>query len=400
MDRRIILSLLVALATTAFGQRLRVGDAEASGMNANPRLGQLEDYLRQHSHGIEFTQKSDGDGDVWYSWRAELDAIGKDVNKPSITPGMNKEAMLQTIHIRDSINALVRRQYEDAVDSIRIAFSSVRKDAAESYMYEYHRGSADTISYSVVFRNDAYEDAKFRAEKQRSEEGNNESSDWWFRDDSLDFYFYQGPFGHYSHYRNEPNGLTKEDRKPFDIAAFEAHIQPALEPLQKLQGVKSYPVYWQHDKGYEDEVGSRGNLLYGISVYNIWPAGLTTGTYYFIPAQHQAGPIFDRLDSLAYDYVNHHPEQPYTYHHIPIILRIDNRYGSIFCDVFYHVNDMVESDDDEIDSNNGTKYNLRCYQDEDGLHILSLTTKGILWIPKNFQKMKRWVNGKATYRKN
>ena len=61
---------------------------------------------------------------------------------------------------------------------------------------------------------------------------------------------------------------------------------------------------------------------------------------------------------------------------------------------------MVESDDDEIDSNNGTKYNLRCYQDEDGLHILSLTTKGILWIPKNFQKMKRWVNGKATYRKN
>lgn len=400
MDRRIILSLLVALATTAFGQRLRVGDAEALGMNANPRLGQLEDYLRQHSHGIEFTQKSDGDGDVWYSWRAELDAIGKDVNKPSITPGMNKEAMLQTIHIRDSINALVRRQYEDAVDSIRIAFSSVRKDAAESYMYEYHRGSADTISYSVVFRNDAYEDAKFRAEKQRPKEGDNESSDWWFRDDSLDFYFYQGPFGHYSHYRNEPNGLTKEDRKPFDIAAFEAHIQPALEPLQKLQGVKSYPVYWQHDKGYEDEVGSRGNLLYGISVYNIWPAGLTTGTYYFIPAQHQAGPIFDRLDSLAYDYVNRHPEHPYAYHHIPIIIRIDNRYGSFYTDVFYHSYDIVESDDDDCDDTNSTKYNLRCYQDDDGLHILSLTTKGILWIPKNFQKMKRWVNGKATFRKN
>lgn len=400
MDRRIILSLLVALATTAFGQRLRVGDAEALGMNANPRLGQLEDYLRQHSHGIEFTQKSDGDGDVWYSWRAEIDAIGKKENKPSVTPEMNKEAMLQTIHIRDSINALVRRQYEDAVDSIRIAFSSVRKDAAESYMYEYHRGSADTISYSVVFRNDAYEDAKFRAEKQRSEEGNNESSDWWFHADSLDFYFYQGPFGHYSHYRNEPNGLTKEDRKPFDIAAFEAHIQPALEPLQKLQGVKSYPVYWQHDKGYEDEVGSRGNLLYGISVYNIWPAGLTTGTYYFIPAQHQAGPIFDRLDSLAYDYVNRHPEHPYAYHHIPIIIRIDNRYGSFYTDVFYHSYDIVESDDDDCDDTNSTKYNLRCYQDDDGLHILSLTTKGILWIPKNFQKMKRWVNGKATFRKN
>ena len=144
MNRRYILLFIVAWATTAFGQ------------NANPRLRQLEDYLREHSHGIKFTQKSDGDGDVWYSWRAEIDAIGKKENKPSVTPEMNKEAMLQTIHIRDSINALVRRQYEDAVDSIRIAFSSVRKDAAESYMYEYHRGSADTISYSVVFRNDAY----------------------------------------------------------------------------------------------------------------------------------------------------------------------------------------------------------------------------------------------------
>ena len=115
MNKRYLIILGVVLATTAFGQ------------NANPRLRQLEKYLQQHSHGIEFTQKSDGDGDVWYSWRAELDAIGKNENKPSITPGMNKEAMLQTIHLQDSINALVRRQYEDAIDSIRTAFSSVRK---------------------------------------------------------------------------------------------------------------------------------------------------------------------------------------------------------------------------------------------------------------------------------
>ena len=395
MNRRFILLFIIAWATGAFGQ------------NANPRLRQLEKYLQQHSHGIEFTQKSDGDGDVWYSWRAQLDAIGKNENKPSITPGMNKEAMLQTIHLQDSINALIRKQYEDAVDSIRTTFSSVRKDAAESYMYEYHRGIADTISYSVVFRNDGYEDAKFRAEKKEPSEWDKDNSDWWSRPDldadSLDFFFngyYQGPFGHYSHYRNEPNSLTKEDRKPFDIAAFEAHIQPALEPLMKLQGAKSYPVHWQHDKGYADDVGSRGNLLYGVRIRESWPAGLTTGTYYFIPAQHQARPIFDRLDSLAYDYVNRHPEQPYAYHHIPIIIRINNRYGSFYADVFYHTNDIVESEDDCCDDTNSTKYNLRCFQDDDGLHILSLTTKGILWIPKGFQKMKRWVNGKATYRKN
>ena len=184
--------------------------------------------------------------------------------------------------------------------------------------------------------------------------------------------------------------------KPFDIAAFEAHIQPALEPLKKLKGAKTYPVYWQHDEGY---VGTGNELLYGIRFDYSHPAGLTTGTYYFIPVQHKAEPIFDRLDSLAHDYVNRHPEQPYTYNHIPIILRIHPS-GYIFYDVLYHkYGDIVEVDSDECDINS-TKYNLRCYQDDEGLHILSLTTKGRLWIPKGFQKMKRWVNGNATYRKN
>ena len=331
MGRRYILLLIVAFATTAWGQR------------ANQRLRQLEDYLQQHSLGVEFTQKSDGDHSITYLWQAQVDSF----HTPS------------------------KRYYGEALDAIRVAFASVSKDAKESYRYEYHQNGGDTIRYSVVFNGDAYEVATFR---------------------------YEYRFGHYSHSRHESSGLSEADQKPFDIAAFEAHIQPALEPLMKLQGVKSYPVHWQHDKGYADDVGSRGNLLYGVRIYNIWPAGLTTGTYYFIPAQHQARPIFDRLDSLAYDYVNRHPEHPYAYHHIPIIIRIDNRYGSFYADVFYHAYDIVESEDDCCDDTNSTKYNLRCYQDEDGLHILSLTTKGILWIPKHFQKMKSWINGKATYR--
>ena len=341
MNRRYILFILVALATAAFGQRQRVGDAEASGMN--PRLSQLEEYLQQHSHGIQFDQINDVD-DIIYAWYAQV----------------------------DSSNAQSIKRLEDALDTIRIAFASVSKDAKESYRYEYHQNGSDTIRYSAVFSGDAYEVARFR---------------------------YEDRFGRYSHSRHESSGLSEENQKPFDIAAFEAHIQPALEPLMKLQGVKSYPVHWQHDKGYEDEVGSRGNLLYGVRIRESWPAGLTTGTYYFIPAQHQAKPIFDRLDSLAYDYVNRHPEHPYAYHHIPIIIRIDNRYGSFYTDVFYHAYDIVESDDDDCDETS-TQYNLRCFQDDDGLHILSLTTKGILWIPKGFQKMKRWVNGKASYRKN
>ena len=277
-------------------------------------------------------------------------------------------------------------------------------------MYEYHQDGADTINYSIAFDEsngkpgyprfgnviqfwNAHEVASFSYVSRKEDIWYPSNPDTKLKRVLVD----RRSYGNYSHIYEEPRGIPKEETKPFDIAAFEAHIQPALKPLMKLQGAKSYPVYWQHDKGYKDEVGSYGSLLYGVRIED-WPAGLTTGTYYFIPAQHKAEPFYDRLDSLAHDYVNHHPEQPYRYHHIPIILRVD-RYGSIYSDVYFHINDIVESDSDDTDDINSTKYNLRCYQDDDGLHILSLTTKGILWIPKGFQKMKRWVNGKATYRK-
>lgn len=408
MNRRYMLVSLFVLATSVWGQ------------NTNPRIRQLEDFLRRQPHGIEFTQRNDLSvcNYISYDWHAQLDAIGENKKKPVITADMSREERLKVGQQIDSINALTCQQLMDALDTIRLAFSSVRKEASESYMYEYHKEGNDSISYSVAFSHSdsplektpwgdyvhAREALKFRCETPNSREIYGDG--WWYRSDpetdSLGLAingWYQGPFAHYYHYYEEPRGISKEDMRPFDIAAFEAHIQPALEPLKKLKGAKTYPVYWQHDKGYEDEVGSYGSLLYGQRIYELWPAGVTTGTYYFIPAQHKAEPIVDRLDSLAHDYVNHHPEQPYIYDHIPIILRLDNRYGSVYCDVFYHVHDMVESDSDDIDLNS-TKYNLRCYQDEDGLHILSLTTKGLLWIPKGFQKMERWVNGKATYRKN
>ena len=116
MNRRFILLIIVAWATTAFGQRLRVGDAEASGMNANPRLGQLEEYLKEHSHGIQFDQINDVD-DIIYAWYAQV----------------------------DSSNAQSIKRLEDAIDTIRIAFASVSKDAKESYRYEDHQNGGDTI---------------------------------------------------------------------------------------------------------------------------------------------------------------------------------------------------------------------------------------------------------------
>ena len=167
----------------------------------------------------------------------------------------------------------------------------------------------------------------------------------------------------------------------------------------KLEGAKSYPVYWQHNKEYVDSTHSDGLPLYGGRLPDDPKPGVTTGTHYFIPAQYMAG-AYLQLHSQAYDYVDRHPEQPYKITYLPIILRI-SRSGSVDKGVFHTENgDIVESNLHPYADAESTKYNLRCYQDDDGLHILSLTTKGVLFIPKGFQKMKSWINGKATYRKD
>ena len=373
--------ILVALATGAFGQNANplldqlVSPVEhlasPSSVTTRPSSSELERpslfrhlelFLREHSHGLDFTQRNDFDNSyIRCDWHAQLDTI-------AMTPS----------------------QLEDAINTIRTTFADMRKDATESYMYEYHQNGADTISFNV-----AYSDDDSEIDSHRS----GHYVHYWEAQEAFNFR-YDGTFGHYNHFREVPRDISEADQKPFDIAAFEAHIQPVLEQLMKLKGAKSYPVYWQHDKEYVDSTGTNGLGLYGGRLPDDPQAGLTTGTHYFIPAQYNAGGIYVLLHSQAYDYVERHPEQPYKITYLPIILRI-SRDGMVDKGAFHTATgDIVQSDIRQFADLNSTKYNLRCYQDDDGLHILSLTTKGILWIPKYFQKMKRWVNGKATFRKN
>ena len=349
MDKRYIFIFLLALAATVFGQ------------NTNPRLRELELFLRQQPHGLQFTQKNDFDNSyIRCDWHAQLDTI-----------------------------AMSPSQLEKAINTIRTAFATLRKDATESYMYEYHQNGADTISYNVAFSDNDSEIDSHRS-------GN--YVHYWEASEAFNFR-YDGVFGHYNHFREVPRSITETDQKPFDIAAFEAHIQPVLEQLMKLEGAKSYPVYWQHNKEYVDSTHSDGLPLYGGRLPDDPKPGVTTGIHYFIPAQYMAG-AYLQLHSQAYDYVDRHPEQPYKITYLPIILRI-SRSGSVDKGVFHTENgDIVESNLHPYADAESTKYNLRCYQDDDGLHILSLTTKGVLFIPKGFQKMKSWINGKATYRKD
>ena len=118
------------------------------------------------------------------------------------------------------------------------------------------------------------------------------------------------------------------------------------------------------------------------SMYNFFVASILT-KWFKIVNKEEAEALYKQLVSLAYDYINAHPEQPYRY-------RFTSRFSYInLVDVVEGVN---YGDDDEA-------YFLSCMFDEDGYHILSLRNKGDRWIPKDWPKLKSYINGEKVYLK-
>ena len=370
MNRLFILLFIIALATGAFGQ--------------NPRLKQLEDCLRKQGYEIGYSQWNRASQGITRNWTIGFGARGQEI--------INNMAY----RMPDSLVALRRQQLAIAIDSISAAFTDLSKEEVESHLYENHKDCADTIEYSIGF-----------FDGRRDLQSSNDNNRVWFLNakEQASFSYHKNcddwDVGNYWHRYESDNRVTL---KSFDAAAFEAHIQPAFAVLKSLKGAATYPVYWRHDKEYKDSLsGGRISMILGHKDQT----GLVTGSHYFIPAQYKAetNALYQQLDSLTFDYVNRHPEQNHHYYtdsalpyataptselktitvasinslqRIPIIKLQGHSYG-------------LYSDDDN--------YYFYFYQMEDGLHILSITSKGEGWMPKEWQKLKSWINGKREYLK-
>ncbi|MBP5356147.1 MAG: DUF4251 domain-containing protein [Prevotella sp.] len=131
MVKRYIFIFLLALTTTAFGQSQRENDTEVSGVN--PRLEQLEDYLRQKGMKIAY----------------DLAHIGEKNSK-----------LRQTW-------CGIKTMKDKEVDSICSVINDLSRNAIESHMYEFHKNGTDTIDY-VVMLNDK-EEVEFEANRTESD---------------------------------------------------------------------------------------------------------------------------------------------------------------------------------------------------------------------------------------
>lgn len=360
----------------------------ARSQQSNPQLHQLEQYLQEQGYAVSHTQSTGTERGVAHQWRVMF--IAYIIHPQSaIDSTMSEAALRRIVHQYDSINHLRRQHLTQALDSIRTTFARLGKDASESYLYEYHKDGTDTIKYSLAFRRD---DGALRTYRYNNSVYFNNAGEValfdYTRSDDSDGHG-ATDWGNYSHLYTIPNDISWDDMQPFDHAAFEALIAPALKAVRKLKGAKVYPVYWRHDEGFNDDVGSEGHLVSKTTRQNDnghnKHYGETTGTLYFIPRQleTEAKALYRQIDSLAHSYVDSHPEQYYTYNYSSDFTRNPGLY------------DKLHGQDIKGD----TSYDLKALADDAGFYILSITTKGELWIPRDWSRLKSYVNGKMEYLK-
>ena len=354
MRRIFKIVLFAAFATTTFGQK------------PNEKLRQLDNYLQNQGFTVFHRQSSTWAEGITNEWFTDL-------LFPKGYFDLNEEQREQFLH----------QKVDDAIDSIRLTCTSLIKKASQSYLYEIHtkHWDFDSIRYVLYFYHDY-------ATYDSTLEENSDSITKVMKIlpyEILDFLCHHN-VRNLRHSFRIPTGISWNDMQPFNIAAFEEQIKPVIDAYMAIEGAKAYPVYWQHDAGFKDAVIGGDLVSKHSNSKNSEHNGLTTGTHYFIPLKNreEAEALFNQLDSLAYNYVNSHPEQVYTYHYPKLHL---NNTNTLPIDIV-----------DGMEHKNSKGYYLKCMFNSDGFHILSLANEGDLWIPRDWPKHKSYINGVKTYR--
>ena len=349
--------------------------ATVQGQQPNPRLTQLDEFLQQQEKYFQHTQTNAQEGSITHYLHGSISGFNYWVSKwADTTPEEWKQRVLRE---QDSINAQTWQRVDKVLDSIRMAFACLGKEASESYMYEYHKNGTDTIKYSLAFQrgNDTLFSSRI-----------NNQVYFWNEKEFAQFDYYRPPLndhgavqalGNYHHKYFIPNGISHDDLQPLDTIAFSQYIQPVMKKFKKLKGTKTYPVHWQHDDGFEP-----GHDFFS---YGYVHFGLCTGTHYIIPSEHEneVEALYRQLDSLVYNYVNVlHPEQNYEY---------------TFTTHFPHLvhEDIVKG---RSSKENEEEYYLCCVREkDDNYHIFTLRSRGTRWIPYDWTSLKSYINGKKVY---
>ena len=386
MKRILTIIVLAVLAVNTFGQQ-------------SQKIREFEDFLIRH--GFELRNKSLRGG-ACKSF-AHVLAYECDVRTPSFNDSIQELERQREKQDFDNYCASQQKELEAPWDSIRILINSLAKDASECYLHEAHKDEHDTIKYSLRFK---YEEGGInKYENIRL----NYSQGLFFNN----MIYAVGTNYEYSYH--ESDCPYDEAVSRFDINSFERYLRQVLAPVLKWKDVRQYPVRWEYDENYPISERNKDIYLYHDvhgPVRMQWQRGsewvekleggcpvqgIIRGTDYFIPKARidSIWGFLRHIETEVVEYLEQHEEQSFS--HTSRHGFSDNPRGTQIWD-FYPTHELLRSI--HYAGAAETAYALYAITDDEGVHILSLKHPVCaLWIPKGFQKMKSWKNGKAKYRR-
>lgn len=368
--KRIVTTILsVVLATTISAQESR----------------SIAEIVNELGQGREITKRQYNYG---RGYICNTINFGTGMAEPCIKEECGKEDI--RIPIIDNIlpTADATQKERERVKRICSTLDSLMKISQESHHHE--TPAKDTIIYSLCIKNATDTIRKY---PQQSMVGSNvyvypdatEMIIFCFvsgdkRFNPCDKHKWTG--GHLFYKYQKP--MPKDQCTAFDQKTYLESILPVL----KQKGIKSWNFKWTLDDRYDDNPKKYHEEFFyknGSLEFKSF-AGKATGTIFFIPKEEEkmAVNVFNAIDSLTQIHINKYPQQKYEYV-FNVVESVMSREPSTL------PTDLINEDADK------NKFHLNLTKGEDGYYVAIINSEKAYGIPKEWYKLKSYINGEKEY---
>lgn len=290
----------------------------------------------------------------------------------------------------------------ERVKNICSTLDSLMKISADSYHYETPIKNNDTIAiiYSLCIKNAKDSIRKFSLRYQYLPASHSFAYRYPDATESITFTFIsQNKFSPCDKHKMTHGDFIYTYQKPMpkdQCTAFDqkTYLESIL-PVLKQKEIKSWDFNWTLDERFDNDRQKYFDGFYGMRSVRgangkTTYAGKATGTIYFIPKEKEkmAVNVFNTIDSLTQIHINKYPQQIYDYEY-DIPERVISRPASTLPTV------VIEEYDDKNDMSN--KFHLNIAKTDDGYYLAIINSEKAYGFPKEWYKLKSYVNGKKEY---